>query len=239
MVDDIPEKSELKQDLYFFENNFSGVMPLEIIIDFGKPKSSINARNLRKVERLERALEPLENISSPISIVTFAKAVRQAFYNGNERYYGLPSPSDRNVILSYLSNREGESSFLDNFVDSTGQVLRVSLKIADIGSQRMDSLINNVVQPEIDRVFGDDEGVDTAVTGSTLLFVKGNKFLIENLRNSLLLAFAIIAVIMAILFANVRMIIISLIPNFHSTDYDGRDHGLLWHSFETKYSIDL
>lgn len=57
-------------------------------------------------------------------------------------------------------------------------------------------------------------GVDTAVTGSTLLFVKGNKFLIENLRNSLLLAFAIIAVIMAILFANVRMIIISLIPNF-------------------------
>lgn len=214
MVDDIPEKSELKQDLYFFENNFSGVMPLEIIIDFGKPKSTINARNLRKVDRLEQALEPLENISSPISIVSFAKAVRQAFYNGNERFYGLPSPSDRNVILSYLSNRDGDAGLLDSFVDSTGQVMRVSLKIADIGSQKMDSLITNVVQPEIDKVFGADEGVDTAVTGSTLLFVKGNKFLIENLRFSLLLAFGIIAVIMAILFANIRMIIISLIPNF-------------------------
>lgn len=213
MVDDIPEKSELKQDLYFFEDNFSGVMPLEIIIDFGKPKSTINARNLRKVDRLEKALDPLENISSPISIVSFAKAVRQAFYNGNERYYGLPSPSDRNVILSYLSNRDGDTNLLDSFVDSTGQVMRVSLKIADIGSQRMDSLINNVVQPEIDKVF-DDESIETAVTGSTLLFVKGNKFLIENLRFSLLLAFGIIAVIMAILFANIRMIIISLIPNF-------------------------
>lgn len=213
MVDDIPEQSTLKQDLYFFEDNFSGVMPLEIIIDFGKPKSTINARNLRKVDRLEKALDPLENISSPISIVSFAKAVRQAFYNGNERYYGLPSPSDRNVILSYLSNRADESDFLNNFVDSTGQVMRVSLKIADIGSQKMDSLITYVVQPEIDKVFGGDD-VDTAVTGSTLLFVKGNKFLIENLRFSLLLAFAIIAVIMAILFANVRMIIISLIPNF-------------------------
>ncbi|OEK02603.1 hypothetical protein BFP97_14200 [Roseivirga sp. 4D4] len=213
MVDDIPEKSELKQDLYFFEDNFSGVMPLEIIIDFGKPKSTINARNLRKVDRLEKALEPLENISSPISIVSFAKAVRQAFYNGNERFYGLPSPSDRNVILSYLSNRDGDAGLLDSFVDSTGQVMRVSLKIADIGSQKMDSLITNVVQPEIDKVF-DDEKIETAVTGSTLLFVKGNKFLIENLRFSLLLAFAIIAVIMAILFANIRMIIISLIPNF-------------------------
>jgi len=213
MVDDIPEKSELKQDLYFFEDNFSGVMPLEIIIDFGRPKSTINARNLRKVDRLERALEPLENISSPISIVSFAKAVRQAFYNGNDRFYGLPSPSDRNVILSYLSNRDGDAGLLDSFVDSTGQVMRVSLKIADIGSEKMDSLITNVVQPEIDKVF-DDEKIETAVTGSTLLFVKGNKFLIENLRFSLLLAFAIIAVIMAILFANIRMIIISLIPNF-------------------------
>ncbi len=213
MVDDIPEKSPLKQDLYFFEEHFSGVMPLEIIIDFGKPKSTINARNLRKVDRLEKALEPLENISSPISIVSFAKAVRQAFYNGNERYYGLPSPSDRNVILSYLAKRQDDTDFLNSFVDSTGQVMRVSLKIADIGSQKMDSLITHVVQPEIDKVFPKDE-VETAVTGSTLLFVKGNKFLIENLRFSLLLAFAIIAVIMAILFASVRMIIISLIPNF-------------------------
>lgn len=213
MVDDIPEQSTLKQDLYFFEDNFSGVMPLEIIIDFGKPRSTINRTNLRKVDRLEKALDPLENISSPVSIVTFAKAVRQAFYNGDEEKYGLPSPSDRNVILSYLSNRSNESDFLNNFVDSTGQVMRVSLKIADIGSKKMDSLITYVVEPEIEKIFGDDD-VDTAVTGSTLLFVKGNKFLIENLRFSLLLAFAIIAVIMAILFANVRMIIISLIPNF-------------------------
>lgn len=214
MVDDIPEKSRLKQDLYFFEDNFSGVMPLEIIIDFGKPKSTLNARNLRAVDRLEEALEPIDYISSPVSIVSFAKAVRQAFYNGNERFYGLPSPSDRNVILSYLSNQGDNAGFLNSFVDSTGQVMRVSLKVADIGSNKMDSLINNVVEPEIKKVFGEDEEVQTAVTGSTLLFVKGNQFLIENLRLSLILAFAIIAVIMAILFANIRMIIISLIPNF-------------------------
>jgi predicted RND superfamily exporter protein len=212
MVDDIPEQSQLKQDLYFFEDNFAGVMPLEIIIDFGTPRSTINSRNLRRVDRLEKALAPLENVSQPISIVSFAKAVRQAFYNGNSRYYGLPSPSDRNVILSYLANQQNKTDFLSSFVDSTGQVMRVSLKVADIGSHKMDSLITEVIQPEIDKVFGDD--VDTAVTGSTLLFVKGNQFLIENLRQSLLLAFGIIAIIMGILFANVRMIIISLIPNF-------------------------
>ena len=212
MVDDIPEQSSTKQDLFFFERNFNGVMPLEIIIDFGKPRSTINNRNLRRVDRLERGLDSIEFVSRPVSIVSFAKAVRQAFYNGDPRRYGLPSPSDRNAILSYLSNQQEDSDFLSSFVDSTGQVMRVSLKTADLGSKKMDSLITNIIEPRIDQVFGETSAT-TSVTGSSLLFVKGNKFLIENLRFSLILAFIIIAGIMALLFANVRMIIISMIPN--------------------------
>ena len=213
MVDDIPEESQLKQDLYFFERNFSGVMPLEIIIDFGKPRSSLNARNLRKVERLEQGLDSIEFVSQPVSIVSFAKAVRQAYYNGDANRYSLPSPSDRNAILGYMSNQKDQNGLLNSFVDTTGQVLRVSLKTWDLGSVKMDSLITQVIEPRINEVFGEDEDIDTSVTGSTLLFVKGNKFLIKNLQTSLLLAFIIIAIIMAILFANLRMIIISMVPN--------------------------
>ncbi len=214
MVDDVPEQSSLKQDLYFFEDNFSGVMPLEIIVDFGERRATLNTRNLRRVDRLEKKLSEIPYVSQPISLVSFAKAVRQAYHDGDPKRYSLPSPGDRGAILSYLSNQqEGASDLLSSFVDSTGQVMRVSLKIEDIGSTKMDSLITTAIEPAIEEVFG-DTSTQTSVTGSTLLFIRGNKFLIENLRFSLLLAFLIIAVIMAILFANVRMIIISLIPNF-------------------------
>jgi predicted RND superfamily exporter protein len=57
------------------------------------------------------------------------------------------------------------------------------------------------------------DSIRTSVTGSTKIFIKGNKFLIANLQESLLLAFILITLSMAALFANVRMIIISLIPN--------------------------
>jgi predicted RND superfamily exporter protein len=57
------------------------------------------------------------------------------------------------------------------------------------------------------------DSISSDVTGTTKIFIKGNKFLIENLRESLLLAFILITVSMAILFANARMIIISLLPN--------------------------
>jgi predicted RND superfamily exporter protein len=215
MVDDIPEESSLKQDLYFFEENFSGVMPLEIIIDFGERRATQNTRNLRKVERLEKELSTVPYISQPVSLVSFAKAVRQAYHDGDPKRYSLPSPGDRGAIMSYLANRqEGSSEILNSFVDSTGQEMRVSLKMADMGSTVMDSLIQNVIQPKIEGVFADDDEIEVSITGSTLLFIRGNKFLVENLQMSLLLAFVVIAIIMGILFASVRMILISLIPNF-------------------------
>ncbi|MEQ9288515.1 MAG: MMPL family transporter [Cyclobacteriaceae bacterium] len=212
MVDDLPEDSPVKQDLYFFEENFSGVMPLEIIVDTGVKKGVQNLKNLRKIDEFEQFLDSLEHISQPISVVSFIKATRQAFYNNNPSQYDLPNNRDKAFILRYLSEDTDESGIANSFVDSTGQKLRVSLKIADIGSKRMDSLVNDVIKPRVSEIF-DDSKLRAVVTGTTLLFIKGNKFLIENLLTSMAIAFFIIAIIMAVLFGNFKMIVISLIPN--------------------------
>ncbi|MEM7297957.1 MAG: MMPL family transporter, partial [Bacteroidota bacterium] len=211
MVDDIPEKSPLKKDLRFFERNFSGVMPLEIIVDTGSKNGVQNIRNLRKINEFEEFISSIDGISQPISVVSFAKAARQAFYNQKESFYSLPSSRDLGFITRYLN--EGETEDLSqSFIDSTGQYVRVSLKMADIGSNKLDSLVNGVIAPQIDSIFVDSK-MDVNVTGTTLMFIKGNKFLIENLLTSMLIAFFIIALIMGLLFRNVKMIIISIIPN--------------------------
>ena len=76
----------------------------------------------------------------------------------------------------------------------------------------MDSLINEVIKPKIEEIFGKTK-MDVKITGSTLLAIKGNSFLIKNLFQSMLLAFLIISIIMGLLFRRAYMIIISLIPN--------------------------
>ena len=151
-------------------------------------------------------------ISKPVSIVGMIKASRQAFYNNNPDYYSLPTRSDRNFILRYFSGDQSQSSLLKSFVDDDQQKMRISLKVADIGSIKLDSLLDNVVNKKIDEIFK-DTGIEAKATGTTLLFVKGNKFLVQNLRLSLILAFIIIAIIMGFLFKNPKMIAISLIPN--------------------------
>lgn len=212
MVDDLPEDSPLKHELEFFEENFSGVMPLEVIVDTGKKKGVQRLSNLRKINELEMFLDSMEFISQPVSVVSFIKAAKQAFYNQNPVYYSLPNNRESAYILGYLKEESDNDGIAKSFVDSTGQLIRISLKMPDIGSIRMDSLVNEIISPKIDQIFGDSD-MDVRITGTVPLFIKGNKFLIDNLITSMILAFIIIAIIMAILFRNIKMIVISLIPN--------------------------
>lgn len=212
MVDDIPADSDIKRDLRFFEEHFSGIMPLEIVVDTDKKRGAIDVKNLRKLEQLEQFLAEQRDISEPISLVSFVKAARQAYYGNNPTRYSIPNKRESNFILRYMRNQSDSSGLFNSFVDSTLQKMRVSMQVADVGSYKMDSLVNQVIQPKIDTLFAESD-LQLTITGTTPLFIKGNKFLIKNLRFSLLLAFIIISIIMAILFANVRMIIISLVPN--------------------------
>lgn len=212
MVDDLPEESVVKKDLEFFEENFSGVMPLEIVVNTGKRRGVIDVKNLQKIEELEIFLAEQRDISNPVSLVSFVKAAKQAFYNNNPARYSLPDNRERGFILRYMKGQSDSSGLFNSFVDSTMQTMRISMQVADIGSDKMDSLVNQVIQPKIDTLFAGTD-ITATITGTTPLFIKGNRFLIQNLRGSLLLAFALIAVTMGFLFANVRMIIISLIPN--------------------------
>jgi uncharacterized protein len=216
MVDDVPDDSDIKRDLKFFEKNFGGILPLEIEIDLGKKGGLRNLNtfvsNLEKIDEFESFIDSISVVSKPKSIVSLVKASKQAFYNQNPAKYSLPSRAESGYILRYMKGQKENSGMLKSFVDSTFTKMRISMQIADIGSKRLDSLVHTVIEPRMNKIF-EGTNINTNVTGTTKLFIKGNKFLIDNLQESLLLAFILITLSMAMLFANVRMIIISLIPN--------------------------
>jgi uncharacterized protein len=212
MMDDMPEGSQIKKDLQFFESRFSGVLPLEIEINTGKHRGVLNIKNLEKVDAFESFIDSISVVSRPISVVSLVKASKQAFYNYNPDMYSLPTKPEGAYIMSYMKSQTDNTGLLKSFVDEKFTKMRVSMQIADIGSKRLDSLVHTVIEPRMNQIF-EGTGMTTSVTGTTKLFIKGNNFLIDNLKESLLLAIILITLSMAMLFANVRMIIISLVPN--------------------------
>ncbi|MBN2807237.1 MAG: MMPL family transporter [Prolixibacteraceae bacterium] len=210
-LDDIPKTDPIYIDLKFFEENFNGVMPMEIIIDTQKPNGILQASTMRKLDELDERLLKYDELSTSLSFINVVKMAKQAFYNGNEKYYSLPSSTERNFILSYVNNGTSDIGMAHSFIDSMKQMSRVSIRVKDVGTNRMDELYNLFMQ-EIHDLFPADQYKIT-VTGSSVIFFRGNQYLIGNLLTSLALAIFLISLFMASMFRSWRMVIMSIIPN--------------------------
>lgn len=211
MVDDIPHKDKLYQDLQFMQSNFKGVMPFEIIIDTRENDGLKNPVTLQKIYKLQKKLENQDNFSRAMSMVEVLKFANQGYNDGDPRYYRLPNNIDLIEIANYLPKGKGKNKVLKSMVDSNFRKARISIQMADVGSERMEE-INKEVTEIISDIFP-TEDYDIKVTGTSIIFLKGNKFLVSSLVQSVIIAFIIIALLMGMLFTSFKMIIVSLIPN--------------------------
>ncbi|WP_418602391.1 efflux RND transporter permease subunit [Hwangdonia sp.] len=211
LIDDMPQESEFVNDIRFFEDEFSGIMPLEIMIDTKRKKGVMKLGTLKRMNELEDLIIETPELSKPISVVGLVKYSKQAYYNGNPKHYQLPTSQENSFILSYAKNSTSNVDLLKNFVDSTGQYARITTFMKDIGTDKMERIEENL-QTEIDKVFP-KERYNVSMTGKALVFQKGTKYLVKNLAISLSLAIFLISLFMAYMFRSFRMIIVSLIPN--------------------------
>ena len=212
VVDDLPSKDPVYTDLHFFEDNFKGVLPFEIAIDTKKPNGLFadNARALYKIQRLQKVFAEYDVFSKPFSIVEGIKFSYQAYKGGAAKFYKLPPVSDLKNMTEFSGSLKGQNSKLQNFIDTAKQITRISYQAKDIGSKKMDLLMKEL-RPKIDSIFPPAE-YKVTTTGHSLVFLKSNGYLLDNLLESLLIEIILIAIVGIALFRSVRIIILSKIP---------------------------
>lgn len=211
LIEDMPKGMQFYKDIKFFEKEFGGIMPLEIFVDTKKEKGVMKLSTLKKMEKINEAIEQFPELSKPLSITNLVKYSKQAYYLGNPKYYQLPTSQEQSYIFAYTKNSNGNTKMLNNFVDSTGRYARITTFMKDIGTDKMTDIqdrLNAVIAKE----FPSDK-FDVHLTGKALVFLKGTNYLINNLIISLSLAILLIALFMAWMFRSYQMILISLIPN--------------------------
>ncbi len=211
LIEDMPKKTEFFQDIRFFEEEFNGVMPLEIMVDTKRKKGVMKLATLKRMNELEDLITEIPELSRPVSVVSLVKYSKQAYYNGNPKYFQLPTSQENNFILSYVKNSSSDVDLLKSFVDSTGQYARITTFMKDIGTDKMED-IEDDLQAKINSVFP-AENYNVTMTGKALVFQKGTNYLVKNLIISLALAIVLIALFMAYMFRSFRMILVSLLPN--------------------------
>ena len=210
-IEDMPKKAEFFQDIRFFESEFDGIMPVEVVVDTRQRNGVLKPATLRRMDELGNFIGEIPELSKPVSVVNLVKYSKQAYYNGIPKYYQLPTSQESNFILDYARKSEDNGDLLRSFVDSAGQVARLTTYMRDMKTDRMEEIESELLE-EIGKIFP-AERYDVFLTGKALLFLKGTRYLVRNLVLSLALAIGLISLFMAYLFRSFRMIIISLVPN--------------------------
>jgi predicted RND superfamily exporter protein len=221
IVDDLPQKDKIYTDLKFFESNFGGIMPLEILIDTKKKNGIAGSRALSvydKVAAYSEHLTTYPELAKPLSLAEGLKFAKQGFYDGDSNNYAMPNAFDGAFLADYLKPSKSASKdqsslqkLMSSFIDSNRQVTRISVNMADIGSLRMPELIDTLERRAGD--YFDTSKTSITLTGTSITFLEGSRFIIQGLQESVLWAFLFIALCMLYLFKSVRILIASLIPN--------------------------
>lgn len=211
VVDDLPKRDPVYIDMRFFEKNFKGVLPLEFSVNAKEEGGALQLTTLYKINRLQKMLMKYPEFSRPLSVVDGIKFSYQAYNDMNPEFYVLPGAMQLSEMSEFVGDMKGKSNMFRSFLDSTRQTTRISVQMSDVGSVKMAALLKEL-RPRVDSIFP-KEKYETTITGNSLIFLKGNNYLFENLLESILLAIVLISIIMVTLFMSVRMILISILPS--------------------------
>jgi predicted RND superfamily exporter protein len=213
LIEDMPKKEPFFEDIVFFEKEFDGVMPLEIMIDTKRKKGVMKLSTLKRMEELEQTIEEIPELSKTMSIVNLVKYSKQAYYNGNPEYYELPTSQEQTFILSYAKNatKNNKDNLMKSYVDSTGQYARITTFMRDENGGKIPE-IEAEIRKEADKLFPPDR-YHVTITGKALVFQKGTGYLLDNLLSSLIFAFFLTALLVAFMFRSFKMVLVSIIPN--------------------------
>ena len=205
-----PKTAKVKDDFRFFEQELGGVRTLEIGL-IAKNGYDINDyKVLQQVDSLEQYLVRFDAINSIYSPTAIYKSINRAFKADDPDEFKFPESKE--TFNEYREIVSAAPASAINIVTSEDNKFgRLSGKMVDMGSDS-----NKDLREEITGWI--NQNLDTSIvafqhTGTSYLFDKNNEYLRESLFYGLGLAFLIISVLMALLFRNWKMVIISLIPN--------------------------
>ncbi|HMO61059.1 MAG TPA: MMPL family transporter [Ferruginibacter sp.] len=236
IVDDLPKTDKIYTDLKFFEKHFTGVMPLEIVLDTKKPKGilkqGVDIRTIAYFQDSFLAKQP--DIARPLSVVDAMKFSYQAVSGGGgDSSYILPSfgnpLSDVHRMLREAQLKKDNNQLtakdsamlklVSSFIDSSEQRLRISVSMADMGTEKLVPVLDSITANANRILNGSNDGVQAdstyaiTVTGTSSTFLEGSRFIVSGLKESIFWAFLLISLCMLYLFRSVKMLVCSLVPN--------------------------
>ncbi len=210
ILNNLPRGKKITEDFQFFERELAGFRPVEFAVFAQGDYKADDFEVLRQMDTLEQYMRRFPVIQSVSSVTAVYKTLHQMHANNNPQAYRLPEDEARFNVYRRMATRIPHSG-MDVLLSKDGKKARISSRIKDVGA---DSIKR--VNQEIDRFIAQhtDPGIAKFKrTGTGLIIDKNAEYVRRSLFQGLIFSVVVISALMALLFRNGKMILISLIPN--------------------------
>ena len=202
LMDDLRPKNKLYQDLKFTEKYFGGVLPFEVLIsiDPSNDKKFVGPDIFPYIDKVESLLKSEMEESRFFSLSTFLESIKRIRGDDEEAIY------NQEMIERIIEEQSKQDLKL---VSNDKKMTRVTGLIENKTSSEMKKIYNKL--DSLSKSFPPYLSIEC--TGTTVVALRTNDYLVQSLVNSLGLALFFISIVMAVMFKARSILFASLVTN--------------------------
>ena len=217
----LPENLDVRQSTEIINEELRGSVVLELVLDTGRENGLYDKATLIAIDRLASDLENDYRhselfIGKVISLTTILKEIHQALHENKKEFYKIPD-NERLIPQELLLFENSGSDDLEDVIDSQFRLARITLKVPWLDALLYTPFINDVEKRFKDQFEGKklEGGEEMQITVTGIMSLLGNIFYasIYSAAQSYGIALVVVTLLMVILIGELRLGLISMIPN--------------------------
>jgi uncharacterized protein len=222
--DNLPRGQKLTADFLYFERAFAGFRPLEFAVFPQGGRSADDFEVLQQMDTLENYLRTYPSIRSIVSINDLYRSLNAMNYGNRPEGYRLPDSIAEFESLQRLAAKV-PSAASEVLLSKERDKARIAVRMRDLGR---DTVV--MYQKQIEdwwRRNTDSSIVQFKITGTGIVLDKNSMYVRDNMLQGLIPSVLIVALLMAFLFRDWRLVLIFTIPNVFPLFFAGALIGYL------------
>ena len=230
----LPARSKIAGDFDYFQTNYAGFRPLEIaIMTTGKQKVT-DFEVAHEIEKLVIHLKTIGSIGNIQSSNLPNKIFNKANNLNSSAFFVLSD--DKATYEKYQKDvRKLAHKQLARYINPGETVARINGKLQDVGTDSLKIVYNSI--SNFSKIQLDTTLIKVKVTGKSILLDKNSEYIRRSLLEGLLYGLLLIGVIMAFVFRDIKIFLISLVPNVLPILFAGGILGFLGIPLEASLSV--
>ncbi|MCW5923900.1 MAG: MMPL family transporter [Saprospiraceae bacterium] len=206
----LPRGQKITTDFLYFEKKFSGFRPVEFAVFPQNGHKADDFEVLREMDKLESHLRTYSPVKTLASVNDLYRSIRAMNHGNRPEAYRLPDSLEEFRQIRRIAERV-PASYSEVLLSKNRDKARIAGRMQDVGRDTV-----ALMQASIEQWW--QENTDSAVakfkiTGTGVILDKNSAYIRDNMLQGLIPSVLVVALIMALLFKNARMLLVFCVPN--------------------------